>query len=111
MAAYAADDECGFMFSAGGYATVTDLMRYVCSPECTAAYPKDLPLLYIAGTEDPVGECGEGVSKAADLAHAAGVTDVRCRLYAGMRHEIHNEIGHEQVYDDIASWIEEAVVR
>ena len=106
VAAYMADDECGFMFSAGGYATVTSLMRYVCSPECVAAYPKDLPLLYIAGTEDPVGECGEGVSKAADLAHAAGVTDVRCRLYAGMRHEILNERGKQVVFDDIASWME-----
>ena len=27
-----------------------------------------------------------------------------------IQHEIHNEIGHEQVYDDVASWIEEAVV-
>ena len=103
---YIADEQCGFMFSAGGYATVTDLMRYVCSTECVSTYPHDLPLLYIAGTEDPVGECGEGVSRAADLAHAAGVTDVRCRLYAGMRHEILNELGHQVVYDDISSWME-----
>lgn len=103
---YIADDQCGFMFSAGGYATVTDMMREVCTPACASAYPKDLPLLYIAGTEDPVGECGEGVSQAADLAHAAGVTDVRCRLYAGMRHEILNERGHQVVYDDVATWME-----
>ncbi len=103
---YMADDLCGFMFTAGGYATVTDLMRFVCSKECVEAYPKDLPLLYIAGTEDPVGECGEGVSQAADLAHGAGVTDVRCRLYAGMRHEILNERGRQVVFDDIVSWLE-----
>ena len=103
---YIGDEACGFMFSAGGYATVTDLMREVCSPECVESYPKDLPLLYIAGTEDPVGECGEGVSKAADLAHAAGVVDVRCRLYAGMRHEILNERGRKVVYDDVVSWME-----
>lgn len=103
---YIADEQCGFMFTAGGYATVTDLMHYVCSRECADAYPKDLPMLYIAGTEDPVGECGEGVSQAADLAHAAGVTDVRCRLYAGMRHEILNELGRKVVFDDIVSWME-----
>ena len=103
---YMADDQCGFMFTAGGYATVTDLMRQVCSRECVEAYPKDLPILYIAGTDDPVGECGAGVSKAADLAHAAGVADVRCRLYAGMRHEILNERGRQVVFDDVVSWME-----
>lgn len=103
---YIADEACGFMFSAGGYATVTDLMHEVCSPDCVASYPKNLPLLYIAGTEDPVGECGEGVSKAADLAHGAGVKDVRCRLYAGMRHEILNEHGRQVVYDDVVAWME-----
>lgn len=103
---YIADEQCGFMFSAGGYATLTDLMRFVCTPACTDAYPKDLPLLYIAGTEDPVGECGEGVSQAADLAHASGVVDVRCRLYAGMRHEILNERGRKVVFDDIIGWME-----
>ena len=103
---YIADEQCGFMFTAGGYATVTGLMHDVCTQECVASYPKDLPLLYIAGTEDPVGECGEGVSAAADLAHAAGVKDVRCRLYAGMRHEILNERGRQVVFDDIVSWME-----
>lgn len=103
---YIGDQACGFMFTAGGYATVTALMEEVCSRECVAAYPKNLPLLYISGTEDPVGEYGEGVSQAADLAHDAGVTDVRCRLYAGMRHEILNETGHRVVFDDVASWME-----
>jgi len=104
--AYQADPACGFMFSAGGYATLTDLTRFVCTKECVDAYPKDLPLLYIAGTEDPVGDCGAGVSQAADLAHGAGVADVRCRLYAGMRHEILNERGRQVVFDDVASWME-----
>ena len=49
---------------------------------------------------------GEGVSKAADLAHGAGVADVRCRLYAGMRHEILNENGRQVVFDDVVSWME-----
>lgn len=102
---YIADPKCGFMFTAGGYVAVADLLHEACEPECVDAYPKDLPLLYISGTEDPVGEFGEGVSKSADLAHAGGVTDVRCRLYAGMRHEILNERGRQVVFDDIVSWM------
>ena len=103
---YIADEACGFMFTAGGYIALMGLLHDVCTTECVATYPKDLPILYIAGTEDPVGECGEGVSQAADLAYAAGVTDVRCRLYAGMRHEILNERGRQVVFDDVVSWME-----
>lgn len=103
---YIADEACGFMLTVGGYAAVTDLMHEVCTPACAATYPKDLSLLYIAGTEDPVGDCGEGVSQAADLAYGAGVSDVRCRLYAGMRHEILNERGRQVVFDDVVAWME-----
>lgn len=102
---YIADPKCGFMFTAGGYVAVADILHEACGRACVEAYPKDLPLLYISGTEDPVGEFGEGVSHSADFAHAGGVTDVRCRLYAGMRHEILNELGRQVVFDDIVSWM------
>ena len=63
-------------------------------------------MLLVAGDGDPVGDMGKGVEAAAQLLRDAGVKEVDCKLYEGMRHEIHNEIGHEQVYDDIAQWIE-----
>ena len=108
--AYISDDLCGFMFTVGGYATLLDLTAEVVTPECAAKVPKGLPIFLIAGDGDPVGDMGKGVLAAAKLLRDAGVKRVREKIYAGMRHEIHNEIGHEQVYDDIASWIEEAVV-
>ena len=104
--AYIADELCGFMFTVGGYATLLDLTAEVVTPECAAKVPKDLPVLLVAGDGDPVGDMGKGVEAAAQLLRDAGVKEVDCKLYEGMRHEIHNEIGHEQVYDDIASWIE-----
>ena len=104
--AYIADELCGFMFTVGGYATLLDLTAEVVTPECAAKVPKDLPILLVAGDGDPVGDMGKGVEAAAQLLRDAGVKEVDCKLYEGMRHEIHNEIGHEQVYDDIAQWIE-----
>ena len=35
----------------------------------------------------------------------AGYKDVKGKLYPGMRHEILNEIGREQVYHDIAVYM------
>ncbi len=104
--AYLADEECGFMFSVGGYAALTALTAEACSRACAAAVPHDLPLLYIAGDGDPVGNMGKGVRAAAKLARDAGSVDVTCTIYDNMRHEILNERGHEAVYRDVAAWIE-----
>lgn len=104
---YIADPACGFMFSAGGYATLTDLTAETCSLACAEKVPRDLPLLFISGAEDPVGDNGEGVRKAYELYLKAGCKDVSLKLYAGMRHEILNESGHEIVYHDLLSWLKE----
>ena len=106
---YIADELCGFMFTVGGYATLLDLTAEVVTPECAAKVPKELPVLLVAGDGDPVGDMGKGVRAAAQLLRDAGVQRVDCKIYKGMRHEIHNEIGHEQVYDDVVSWIEDAL--
>ena len=107
--AYIADDKCGFMFTVGGYATLLDLTAEVVTLECAESVSKDLPILLVAGDGDPVGDMGEGVRAAAQLLSDAGVKTVDCKIYEGMRHEIHNEVGKDQVYDDIASWIEDHV--
>lgn len=104
---YIADPACGFMFSAGGYATLTALTAETCSTSCAEKVPRDLPLLFISGAEDPVGDCGEGTRKAYELYLKAGCHDVSLKLYSGMRHEILNENGHEIVDNDILAWLKE----
>ena len=106
VARYIEDPACGFMFSAGGYATLTDLTHETCRKECAQQAPKSLPLLYVSGAEDPVGSCGTGTTAAYQLARDAGATDVTLKLYPGMRHEILNENGHEVVYADLLDWLE-----
>lgn len=107
--AYIADDLCGFMFTVGGYSTLLDLTAEIVTPEHAAKVPCDLPVLFVAGDGDPVGEMGEAVKAAAELYREAGIEHIDCKIYEGMRHEIHNEIGHEQVYDDVATWIEDQI--
>ncbi|WP_130812888.1 alpha/beta fold hydrolase [Olsenella sp. Marseille-P4559] len=108
---YIADPSCGFMFSVGAYHELAALTAEANSPTCAAGVPRDLPLLYIAGAEDPVGSNGEGVEKAAALARGAGSADVTVKIYPHMRHEILNEAGHEQVFADVLAWIEKRVSR
>ena len=105
--AYIADESCGVMFSAGGYATLTDLTGEVVSAPAARAVPSDLPVLFIAGMLDPVGSNGKGVEKAAEQYRHAGIKTVDLKLYEGMRHEILNEPGRAEVYADVADWIDE----
>lgn len=105
--AYLADEMCGQMFSVGAYTTLTSLTGEVVTLECARRVPLQLPLLFIAGAQDPVGDCGKGVKAAADLARKAGSRDVRLTLYEGMRHEILNEPEKARVYQDVLAWLKE----
>ena len=76
------------------------------SLELARKVPHDLPLLFIAGAKDPVGENGRGVAAAAEMMRKAGAEDVEVILYDGMRHEILNEADADVVFDDVLAWLE-----
>lgn len=105
--AFLADEQCGFAFSAGGNATLTALTGEVCTQACCARVPHGLPLLYVAGDADPVGDMGKGVHTAVAMAKEAGSSDVTCIIYDHMRHEILNEDKGDRVMRDICTWMEE----
>lgn len=103
--AYRADPACGQPFSAGGYAALTALTAEVVGKASAKAVASDLPLLFIAGKGDPVGEFGEGVKRAVAQYRDAGVATVDLKLYEGMRHEILNESDRQRVYLDVVDWL------
>ena len=107
--AYIADPLCGFVPSCG---LLRDMMKgilYIEQPENLAKMDKKLPVWFIAGKEDPVGDYGKGVMKAADAFRKAGMEQVDVKLYPLCRHEIHNEINREEVYEDVARWLDQLV--
>lgn len=58
----------------------------------------DLPVLFIAGKDDPVGNMGRGVKTAYEQFKEIGMNRVTMRLFDG-RHEILNERHCREVYD------------
>ena len=68
--------------------------------------PKDLPVLFVSGQDDPVGDLGEGVRTVAGMFQKAGIHDVTMKLYQNDRHEILNETDRDRVRQDILSWVE-----
>ena len=67
---------------------------------------RDTPVLFLSGTDDPVGDMGAGVRRVERAFRRAGVKDVGMVLYPGMRHEILNELDRLTVYANILRWME-----
>lgn len=102
---YVADEACGFIFSAAGMRDLFDGLGEVSSAEWASRVP-DKPILVIAGDCDPVGgRDGKGVKQVAGWLRRTGHT-VECKLYPGARHEILNETNRDEVFGDIALFIE-----
>ena len=66
---------------------------------------RDLPVFFLSGIEDPVGNYGKGVKQAGEFYRKAGLRNMDCKIYAGARHEILNETNKDEVYKDIYDWI------
>ena len=105
--AYNEDPLCTFIFTVNGFETLFASIGDSQKADTAACVPKELPLLFVSGGEDPVGAFGSGVKKASRLYEDAGVRDVRMKLYPGDRHEILNETDREQVWQDLYGWFTE----
>ena len=104
LKAYDADPDCGFRFTDAAYRDLFTLIRRVEGEEGFGNIPKDLPVLFVSGQDDPVGDFGKGVEKARAALEERGLKPDMI-LYPGMRHEILNEVDHRKVYEDIAEWL------
>ena len=104
---YYSDPKCTYMFSLNGYIGLISSTRFDNDPANIARIPKDLPILFISGDQDPVGNFGAGVKAAYEKFKAAGIRDVTIRLFEGDRHEVLNELDKETVFAFLAAWMEE----
>ncbi len=103
---YYHDKYCTFTFSLNAYKGLVEATKFACSNACANRIRKTLPLLFVSGEADPVGNLGAGTTAAADAVKKAGVKDVTLKLYKGDRHEILNELDRQQVFEDIYRWFE-----
>ena len=106
---YVADPLCGFIPSAGLVRAMMDGLQYIQDGKNLDSMKKDLPVFFIAGGDDPVGGYGAGVRQAVEEFLKHGMEQVDVKIYPLCRHEIHNEINRQEVYEDVASWIEKVI--
>lgn len=102
---YEDDPLCGFVASAGLF---RDLVRgdiAANADRTIRAIPSQLPLLFLSGTDDPVGEFSKGFIKVTEHYQACGCSNVTQRLYPAGRHEMLHEINRTQVFAEVANWV------
>ena len=109
LESYATDPMCSFMFTVNAYYNVFAGMIGMQRKESVYMISKGLPVLFVSGADDPVGDFGKGVRKIYEKYKRAGIQDVTLRLYTGDRHEILNETDRQQVYADLLAWFEERI--
>jgi len=102
---YLADPLCGFPCSTGLWYEFIRELVILFKPESLRRIQKDLPLLILGGSQDPVGMMGKGLPKLASLYKSIGQYNVTLKIYPDARHEILNEINNEEVYIDIINWL------
>lgn len=107
--AYIADPYCGFMFTLNGYRVLFDVLAFIQDDKNIRKLPADVPVLFVSGTDDPVGNYGEDVKAIYKSYQAAGMKHVDMKLYPGGRHELLNELDYEQVQVDILNFIEDNI--
>lgn len=108
---YNDDPDCGFTFTVNGFSTLFELIWRLHDEERLGRIPRNLPMLFVSGADDPVGNYGKGVKQAVRTVQKAGVRDVTMKLYPGGRHEILNDREHEEVYEDVLSFYEEILAK
>lgn len=106
--AYDADPLCGFGFTLNGYRNLMLLIQHAFEVEGWAMDNPDLPILFIAGADDPIIGGTEKWQESQQFLRDRGYTAVEGKLYDGMRHEILNENDRQLVYDDVLAFVQQA---
>ena len=108
---YIADPLCGFEVQTGRNRDSRVDWKQINDPIGPAGIRSDLPVLLVAGDEDPLNRKLEGLRLLEQRWRDAGVARIDTLYYPGGRHEMLNEINRDQVTRDIIAWLREVLIK
>ncbi len=101
---YVADPLCGYAYSTRFYKEFFKGILDVNKSDVVFA-TNEMPILFISGKLDPVGEYGEGVKATRELYSGHGFLDLSLKIVENARHEVLNEKNKDETYQYILEWI------
>lgn len=102
---YLNEPRCTFVFTLNGYYNMFKGIANLYDKKLLDRIPKDLPVFFVSGQDDPVGTFGKEVEHSVQSLKDAGLKNVEMKLYPNDRHEILNETDKEDVYRDLYEWL------
>lgn len=99
------DPLCGIPFTVNGFYTLINLNIQATKKNWAKAIPQSLPIYFVSGADDPIGDFGKGVLQSYEDLKQNGCQLVTMKLYPNLRHEILNESIKNEVYQDIIDWL------
>lgn len=102
---YESDSWCGIPLTNSFFADLTGLLANIHKKNRIKNIPDNLPILFIYGEGDPVGNYGKSIEKLIQIYIDKGIQDITCISYENDRHEIFNELDHDKVEADVLEWI------
>ncbi len=103
---YIADPRCGNLVTVEYAKEMLRGLDFIGRESTYAMVKKDLPVFIVSGAEDPLAGTNRADFDRVVIGYkTAGLTDLTVKVYPAMRHEIINEIGKEEVYEDIKNFV------
>ncbi len=109
VAAYDENPKDGFIFTLNGFNNLFILLKECFDAEGYDVYNADMPILFMAGEDDPVIGSKEQLGKSRDFLANVGYHSIDFYTYPHMRHEIFNEYEHDLVFHDLLSWLNKQI--
>ena len=107
---FIADPKCNFAFTVAGYRDLLNALLCANSTPVIENTPTDIPLLFLSGSMDAIGDYGKGVYKAVSKYIEHGC-EVDVRIYHDARHELIFELNRDEVMRDILTFVESKMKR
>ncbi len=104
--AFLADGLCGVDFSNNAFYGLIAVNVEATRANWAANIPRRMPLLFVCGAADPIGDFGKGVERTVRRLRQRGFERVDLKCYAGMRHEVLHEDDSQLVFDDLCEWLD-----
>ena len=88
---YMRDPLCRKYISAGLFWQLLDSMQRTGKRNAASTWKKDMPVLFMSGESDPVGNDGKGVKAICGQLKKLDMTDVTLKLFPNARHDLFHE--------------------
>ncbi|MFX1396723.1 MAG: alpha/beta fold hydrolase [Promethearchaeota archaeon] len=102
---YIEDPWCGFIPPAQFFVELFNCFETIWKEKNELKIPKDLPILIISGSLDPVSNKIKTLIPLIDRYKTFGIEDVTLKIFEGTRHEIFNEINRDEIIQYVLDWI------